>query len=122
MSWYVYPKSLEDLLLHELDRHLCRETVDIETGADLELGTLLARVDGEYKPFDPAGATDAAKVVAVLLSNVQGKAGSQKAIIMRRMGVLAVDAIAWPDGITDGQKLAALNDLDAIHILARATL
>ncbi len=122
MATFTQPNDLGDLLLVEVSPGWTRSKVTLLAGTDYLLGQVLANVAGKHQLLDPA-ATDAAnKAVAVLAEPIDATTGDQPGIVIARGAVLALDHLTWPSGITDAQKSTALDELNTLCIVARATL
>ncbi|TDV42900.1 bacteriophage lambda head decoration protein D [Pseudomonas helmanticensis] len=122
MATFNQPKDLGDLLLVHVSPGWTKDRITLLGGSDYALGQVLANVAGKYQALDPAGAGPANKSVAVLAEHIDASAGDTPAVVIARGAVLALPELVWPPGITEPQKAAALDDLNAQGIVARATL
>jgi hypothetical protein len=122
MPTFTQPKDLGDLLLVEVRPGWTRSKVTLLAGTDYPLGQVLAKVAGKYQQLDPAGTDDAKKAAAVLAEHIDATTTDQPAIVIAHGAVLALAELTWPAGITEAQKTTALDELNALGIVARATL
>ncbi|UZE21846.1 head decoration protein [Pseudomonas sp. B21-056] len=122
MATFNQPKDLGDLLLVEVSPGWTKEKATLLAGTDYPLGQVLAKVSGKYQVLDPAGADGAEKAAAVLGEPVDATAGDKPGVVIARGAVVALAELAWPAGITEPQKTTALDELNALGIVARAAL
>jgi hypothetical protein len=122
MATFIQPKDLGDLLLIEVCPGWTRSQATLLAGTDYPLGQVLAKVAGKYQTLDLAGTGPAQKAAAVLAEHTDATAADQPGIVIARGAVLALDQLVWPPGITEAQKTTALDELNALGIVARATL
>jgi hypothetical protein len=122
MATFTPPKDLGDLLLIEVCPGWTRSQATLLAGTDYPLGQVLAKVAGKYQRLDPAGTGPAKKAAAVLAERIDATASDQPGIVIARGAVLALAELDWPAGITDAQKATALDELNALGIVAHATL
>lgn len=122
MATFNQPKDLGDLLLVEVSPGWTKEKAVLLAGTDYPLGQVLAKVAGKYQALNPAGADGAEKAAAVLGEHVDANAGDKPGVVIARGAVVTLAELAWPVGITEAQKTAALDELNALGIVARAAL
>lgn len=122
MATFNQPKDLGDLLLLQVCPGWTKSNVTLLAGTDYPLGQVLAKVAGKYQRLDPAGSGAAKKAAAVLAERVDATASDQPGVIIARGAVLALGQMVWPAGITDAQQAVALDELNALGIVARTTL
>jgi hypothetical protein len=122
MATFNQPKDLGDLLLLQVSPGWTKSNVTLLAGTDYPLGQVLAKVGGKYQALDPAGNGTAKKAAAVLAERVDATAGDQPGVVIARGAVLAMGHLVWLTGITPAQQAAALDELNALGIVARATL
>jgi len=122
MATFNQPKDLGDLLLVEVSPGWTKEKAVLLAGTDYPLGQVLAKAAGKYQALNPAGADGAEKAAAVLGEHVDATAGDKSGVVIARGAVVTLAELAWPAGITEAQKTAALDELNALGIVARAAL
>lgn len=122
MATFNQPKDLGDLLLVQVSSGWSKDRVTLLGGSDYALGQVLAKVAHKYQALDPSGAGPAKKAVAVLAERVDASAGDAPAVVIARGAVVARAELVWPAGITEPQQTAALDELNALGIVARVTL
>lgn len=122
MPTYTPPKTLGDLLLVEVAPGWTKEKGLLTLGVNYPMGTVLAKVSGKYQVLDLAGAGTANKAVVVLAENVDATAADTPGVVIARGAVVESVELLWPAGITDPQKVTALDELNALGIIARAAL
>lgn len=113
--------TLGDLLNIEVHRGWTRQTRTI-TGADLPLGTVLAKVSGKYQQIDFAGAGGAEIAAGILAEDVAAAAADKSGVVIERGAVVNSNALVWPTGATDPQKADALAALEALGIVPVSAL
>lgn len=122
MATYHQPKDLGDLLLVQVSPGWTKDNITLLGGSVYALGQVLAKVDNKYQALDPASTAPANKAVAVLAEPIDATTGDKPAVVIARGAVLALAELTWPADITAPQKAAALDELNAQGIVARATL
>lgn len=118
-----------DVLKYVVDDDFCKEraTLAAGDGSDnvVDFGTVLGLSDDtKYWPLDLSmsdGRQDAAAIALSKRTTTDG--GSDENIVILKRGPAIVDSLhlIWPVGITDNEKAAALVQLAAIGIIARAS-
>lgn len=121
MNTQTLATPVADLVLVEVNPAWSRENVTL-TGGLVEPLTVLARVGGKYKAIDFAGNGGAEKAAALGYDKVDATTADKKGVVLARGAVVDVAGLIWPAGATDVQKAAALTDLEARGIVARAAL
>ncbi len=123
------PNDLGDLLKYETDALYCREQVTILAGAGADRALTQAMVlgkitaSGKYVQLNPAGADGSEKGAGVLLFDCTAADGADNpdaVALVRGPAIVSDGALVWPGGILAAAKTAALADLKAAGILARA--
>lgn len=122
MATYHQPKDLGDLLLVQVSPGWTKDNITLLGGSVYALGQVLAKVDNKYQALDPASTAPANKAVAVLAEPIDATTGDNPAVVIARGAALALAELTWPADITAPQKAAALDELNAQGIVARATL
>ncbi|MBP5958147.1 head decoration protein [Pseudomonas anatoliensis] len=122
MATYHQPKDLGDLLLVQVSPGWTKDNITLLGGSVYALGQVLAKVDNKYQALDPASTAPANKAVAVLAEPIDATTGDKPAVVIARGAALALAELTWPADITAPQKAAALDELNAQGIVARATL
>ncbi|MFL1515291.1 head decoration protein [Pseudomonas prosekii] len=122
MATFNQPKDLGDLLLVQVSAGWTKDKVTLLGGTDYPIGQVLAKVSGKYQTLDLTGSGMANHAVAVLAERVNASGGDTPGVVIARGAVLALAELKWPSGSTEQQKGAALDELSALGIVARATL
>lgn len=122
MANFSQPKNLGDVLLVEVSEGWTKQKGTLLAGSKYSLGQVLAKVAGKYQVLDPAGAAAAKKAVAVLAEDVDATEGDRPGLLIARGAVVDPNELVWPAGFTDAPKATALDELDALGIVARAAL
>lgn len=118
MATFNQPKDLGDLLLLQVSPGWTKSNVTLLAGTDYPLGQVIAKVAGKYQALDPAGNGAAKKAAAVLAEHVDATAGDRPGVVIARGAVLAIAHLVWPAGITPAQQAVALDELNALGIVA----
>lgn len=121
---YTENNHLGDLLLIEVHPRWTRRKAVVVAASGAALGTVLGKVTatGKYQPLDLTADTGIENAAAVLITNLDADAGDQSAVVIERGAVVNVDALVWPDGISAGEKTAALAQLTALGVLSETVL
>lgn len=122
MATYTPTIKLGHLLLVEVAPGWTKEKGVLLAGTAYAFGQVLAKVAGKYQVLDPAGEGAAAQAAGVLGEAVDARDADAVGVVIARGAALDLAELTWPAGITDLQKAAALEQLDARGIVARATL
>jgi len=122
MATFNQPKDPGDLLLVEVCPGWTKDKATLAGGAHYSFGQVLAKASGKYWVLDVAGTGAAKKAAAVLIEAVDATAGDQPGVVIARGATIDVTELAWADGITEAQKTTALDELNALGIVARAAL
>ena len=79
MSVAIEPNNLGDLLKYETNNLYSREAVDVASGQNLKLGTIVGRVTetGLVKQFDPPATDGTEGIIGVLLEDCDASSGSK---------------------------------------------
>jgi len=120
MTIYTEPKHLGDVLLVEVAKGWTKDRGAYAQHADAyDIGTVLSLVGGKYVRYEHGQANAPAAIAA---ERVDATSGDTPGVVIARGATVAVDALIWPDALTDAQTTTALKRLDDRGIVARATL
>lgn len=122
MASFTQPKTLGDLLLVEVAPGWTKEKGTLLAGTKYLLGQVVAKVSGKYQVLDLAGTGAAKKSIAVLGETVDATESDRPGVLLARGAVVDLNELVWPAGITEAQKATALDELNALGIVARAAL
>jgi hypothetical protein len=122
MATFTLPKDLGDLLLVEVAPGWTKEKATLLAGADYPMGTVLTKLEGKYQAIDPAIEDGTANACAVLAERVDARAADATGVVLARGAVVQINELIWPDALTEPQKTAALDQLNAVGIVARSVL
>ncbi len=116
-------KTDSDVVKTEGPNRLSRDEATIASGAGvITTGTVLGRVtaSGKYKPLAPAAVdgTEVASRISLQRADATS-ADAARTVVLARHAEVVAQALAWPAGITDVQKTAALTQLETVGIVAR---
>lgn len=114
--------NLGDLLKYEAPNLYSRERVTLEAGQNLALGAVLGMItaSGHVKKLDPSATDGTHHACGVLMQDCDATlAEREDALMIARHAVLAHHALAWPEGITQAEQAAALNQLKSLGVLVR---
>ena len=116
------PLNLGDLLKYEAPNLYSRDRVTVASGQNLPLGTVVGIVTAtaKFKQLDPS-AEDGTQVAAgVLLQACDATLiDRDDGLVVARHAIVAHHALAWPDAITNAEKLTAISQLKALGVLVR---
>jgi len=120
MSIHTEPKHLGDVLLVEVAKGWSKDRgAYAQHAAPYEVGTVLSFVGGKYVRYEHGQANAPAAIAA---ERIDASGGDAPGVVIARGATVALDALIWPDGLTDAQKTTAFKRLDERGIIARATL
>lgn len=122
MPTFTPKKTLGDLLLVEVAPGWTKEKGTLQAGTDYPLGTVLSKLAGKYQALDPVAVDGTEKAVAVLGERVDATAADAPGVVIARGATLELTELVWPADITEPQKATALEELNALGIVARAAL
>ena len=116
------PLNLGDLLKYEAPNLYSRDRVTVASGQNLPLGTVVGIVTAtaKFKQLDPS-AEDGTQVAAGVLLQACDAAliDRDDGLVVARHAIVAHHALAWPDAITNAEKLTAIAQLKALGVLVR---
>jgi len=122
MSVLSEPMNLGDLLKYEAPNLYSRDRVTVASGQNLPLGTVVGIVTatGKFKQIDPSSEDGTQVAAGVLLQACDAiLADRDDGLIVARHAIVADHALAWPDAITNAEKLTAVAQLKALGVLVR---
>ena len=110
-----------EYIVSEANGTLSRDVVTLITGQNLQPGAVLGKItaSGKYTLLAPAAGDGSQAAAAVLFAEVNATAADKAAVVTARDTEVAVAGLAWPAGITGGQKITATAELKALGIVIR---
>jgi hypothetical protein len=100
-----------------------RDAITLLAGSgDLITGTVLGKItaSGKYTVLDPDNSDGSEHAAGILLLDTDASGSDDvEATAIVRHATVADSGLTWPALITAGQKLTAIAELDAIHIIER---
>ncbi|MBL4839668.1 MAG: head decoration protein [Thalassospira sp.] len=75
--------------------------------------------NGEFTPIDPDADGGSQVAAAILFNDVDARSAAKKGVLITRLATVSQSRLIWPEGITDGQKAAAIADLASNHLLVK---
>jgi hypothetical protein len=110
-------KNPGEYLVHEESCDLSREKVTLSGGNHVD-GTVLGKITASNKYVILApGASDGSEVAAgILRGNTDASGGDVATVIHNALAKVRDENLTWPDGISAGEKTAAIAELAALHI------
>lgn len=110
---------LGDLVKFEESHRYSRRQEIVASGQNLGLGTVVGRktADSKIYALNPAATDGTQTAVGVLLESVDATLLDKDGLILARHAIVADKALVWPAGITNPQKIAALEQLEAIGVV-----
>lgn len=114
-------KHAADFLVSEANGARSRDAVTVAQGQNLKPGAVLGKLTatGKHMALAPA-ANDGSQTAAGILYAAADATGAdvRQTAILRDAEVNGAE-LAWPDGITAGQKTAAVVELAGLGIIVR---
>lgn len=74
---------------------------------------------GEFTELAPAAVDGSQRAAGILYGSVDASAAAADCVVVRRIAEVVSAELTWPDGISDGDKGTALDQLEALGIIAR---
>ena len=121
MNTLTMQSRTAEFLVKDWDPSFNRETIVINTGQNLADGAVLGQItEGDFEQFDPTSDTGIEIAVAILFGAVDATAAPAPGVALTKgPAIVKVSSLAWPDGISDANKLVALGHLASAGIIAR---
>lgn len=107
----------------EVSVNLSRRQGVLASGSGVVLaGTVVAIVTatGKYVPLDTEAVTGAEDAAGVLFDTVDATDADQDCVVSAALTAVNASEIIWPDGISDGDRKAAIAALEARQITVLA--
>lgn len=114
-------KRAADFIVSEANGARSRDVITIAQSAALQPGTVLGKITAtaKYVALDPAANTGAETAAGILYAAADATGADVRQTAILRDAEVNGAELAWPDGITAGQKTAAVADLAALGIIIR---
>ncbi|WP_404992089.1 head decoration protein [Cupriavidus pauculus] len=122
MAVLAEPLNLGDLLKYEAPNLYSRDRITVASGQNLPLGTVVGIVTatGKFTRIDPSAGDGTQVAAGVLLQACDATlADRDDGLIVARHAIVSDHALAWPEAITNAEKLAAIAQLKALGVLVR---
>jgi hypothetical protein len=105
-------------LISEVDRHMSRTKATLLLGQLYPAGAVLGRVTATKKLtwYDPAASDGSQTVFGVLFDEVDATTADKPGVINRSLSCMLKSKLTFKAGLTDPQKQAAVDGLEAKHI------
>ncbi len=113
---------VSDVVKWEVDPAFSRDEGILASGSGVvQLGTVLGKVaaTGKYKPLKVDAADGTQNAAAVILQRSDATTADQKVVNLRRQALVVIQNLRWPAGISDAQRSAAIDQLEARGVVAR---
>lgn len=110
------------VLKYEAEQGYSRKDITLVAGQNLSVGAVLGKItaSGKFTAYDNDATDGSQTAVAVLLNDTNASAGDVKTVAIVRHAIVSVAGLVWGAGVTtQGEKDAALADLEALGIVAR---
>ncbi|MDH0907575.1 head decoration protein [Rhizobium pusense] len=115
-------KTDSDVVKDEGKNRFSRDTDVLALGSGKVIpGAVLGQVtaSGKFKPLAPAASDGTQTAAAVILQYADATSADQSVVNLKRRAQVVLQALVWPEGITDTQKSAAIAQLKALGIVPR---
>ncbi|NRF10857.1 head decoration protein [Agrobacterium pusense] len=115
-------KTDSDVVKDEGKNRFSRDTDVLALGSGKVIpGTVLGQVtaSGKFKPLAPAASDGTQTAAAFILQYADATSADQSVVNLKRRAQVVLQALVWPEGITDTQKSAAIAQLKALGIVPR---
>jgi hypothetical protein len=118
-------KTEGQFLKYEAPQGYSRDDVTVASGQNIAVGQVVGRItaSGKIGAFDPAATDGRQNAVGISLTAVDATSGDKPGVIVARHAIVVDrDNLVWGGSPTNAQKDAAISQLKALGILARATV
>lgn len=109
-------------LLAEGPGFYSRDVVTFRAGHTIRAGAVIAKLQaGDWQPLEPGGSGTSDVAAGISFDSYDASEGAVDGVaIVRGPCVVKLEDLVWPEGISDGDKLTALEQLEALGIIARS--
>ncbi|MGB3212451.1 MAG: head decoration protein [Desulforhopalus sp.] len=120
MATKTEPNTLGDGLKWEQDSDYSRKKIIVASGNSVVLLEVVGKItaSGKYAPLNPVAIDGTEAAAGIMIGDVDAGLADTAGVIVERDALVATDNLVWPDGITIGQKDAAIAELDGLGIKA----
>jgi len=107
-----------EYIAHEQDRALTRKKITLAAGLVYVVGMVLGQnsTTKAYHQLDPSASDGTEVAKAINYDEVDATSADTDGLVTSKLTHVTDEDLTWPDGITDAQKTAAIEQLDA-HII-----
>jgi hypothetical protein len=121
MPFIQEQNNLGDVLKYEAPNLYSREEITVAQGQNLALGSVVAKdtATNLIKVINPVATDGTQTAIGIVIDRVEASSSDIKAVIIARDALLADNSVVWPEGITEEQKLLAIQQLEATGIIIR---
>lgn len=119
-------KTDSDVVKDEGKNRFSRDEDILAKGSGaVDCGAVLGRVSaagadiGKFKPLDPTATDGTQRAAAIILHFALADTDDATIVNLKRRAQVVNHALVWPAGITAGQKLEAIDQLEALGIVVR---
>jgi len=99
-------------------QHVSKDPIIVTGGSFLSATVLGKKSDGTFTQLNPAG-PEASAAEGVLFGAVDASAADQNGTAHTRVAAFHADRLVWPDGISQADKEAAIEELAAKNLILR---
>ena len=113
---------VSDIVKYEAEASFSRDEDTLASGSGIvQTATVLGKVasTGKFKPLAPGASDGTQNAAAVILQRSDATASDQVVVNLKRHALVVLQKLKWPAGITDAQRKTALDQLEALGIVAR---
>ncbi len=123
MSSLEQPNSLGDGLRWEQSSDYSREKLTVISGQNLAVLAVVAIItaSGKATALAPAESDGSEVAAGIMVSACDASSADTEGAAIVRDALIDEGSLAWPDGISGGEKTQALTELAALGIHTRET-
>lgn len=109
-------------IVSEANRTRSRDEIVVAEGNNLPAAAVIGKItaSGKYKRVEPGASDGSQTAVAILFAATDASASDKQATATTRDSEVHLDELDWPEGISDGQKDAAIAQLAERGIIGRS--
>ncbi len=114
--------TVSDIVKDEGENRFSRDDDTLASGSGVVvIGTVLGKVtsSGKFTPLTPGASNGSQNAAAIILETADATSEDKTVVNLKRRAQVVLQALIWPDGITDTQKKNAIAALEALGIVTR---
>lgn len=121
MATVTEPRHRGEFMVSEANGFRSRENIVVVSGQNLGAGAVVAKLtaSGKYMVLTPGTSDGSQNAAGILYGAVDASSADAKGVLIARDAEVNAGEIAWPAGISAGNKTTAIAALAALGIVLR---